>query len=46
MEKLGIKFSSETNFLEKCMDKAGIAILHALSLHPAMKMLTIRKNWQ
>jgi hypothetical protein len=30
----------------KCMDKAGIAILHALSLHPAMKMLTIRKNWQ
>jgi anthranilate phosphoribosyltransferase len=45
MEKLGIKFSSDTNFLEKCLDKAGIAILHAPLFHPAMKNVgPIRKE--
>ncbi|TDD97018.1 anthranilate phosphoribosyltransferase [Flavobacterium cellulosilyticum] len=37
MEKLGVKFSNENDFLEKCIDKAGICILHAPLFHPAMK---------
>ena len=45
MEKLGIKFSNENDFLEKSMDKAGIAILHAPLFHPAMKNVgPIRKE--
>ncbi len=45
MEKLGVKFSNEPTFLEKCMDKAGIAILHAPLFHPAMKNVgPIRKE--
>lgn len=37
MEFLGIKFSNEADFLEKCIDKAGICVLHAPLFHPAMK---------
>lgn len=45
MEKLGVKFSNEANFLEKCVDKAGICILHAPLFHPAMKNVApIRKE--
>jgi len=45
MEKMGIKFSNHTDFLEKCIDKAGICILHAPLFHPAMKNVgPIRKE--
>ncbi|MCM4164109.1 MULTISPECIES: anthranilate phosphoribosyltransferase [unclassified Arenibacter] len=37
MEFLGIKFSNEARFLEKCIDEAGICVLHAPLFHPAMK---------
>ncbi len=37
MEFLGIKFSSDAGFLEKCIDEAGICVLHAPLFHPAMK---------
>lgn len=45
MEKLGIKFSTDQGFLEKCVDEAGICILHAPLFHPAMKNVApIRKE--
>ena len=45
MEKLGVKFSNDAAFIEKCMDQAGIAILHAPLFHPAMKNVgPIRKE--
>jgi anthranilate phosphoribosyltransferase len=45
MEKLGVKFSNDTNFLENCIDQAGICILHAPLFHPAMKNVgPIRKE--
>nr|WP_315201939.1 anthranilate phosphoribosyltransferase [uncultured Flavobacterium sp.] len=45
MEKLGVKFSNDKAFIEKCIDKAGIAILHAPLFHPAMKNVgPIRKE--
>ncbi|MDP2686056.1 MAG: anthranilate phosphoribosyltransferase [Aequorivita sp.] len=37
MEALGIKFSSEKDFLKRCLDEAGICVLHAPLFHPAMK---------
>lgn len=37
MEHLGIKFSSDEDFLKQTIDKAGICILHAPLFHPAMK---------
>ena len=37
MEALGIKFSNEKDFLQRCLDRAGICILHAPLFHPAMK---------
>ncbi len=37
MEFLGIRFSNEADFLRKCMDAAGICVLHAPLFHPAMK---------
>jgi anthranilate phosphoribosyltransferase len=37
MESLGVKFINDNDFLEKCIDKAGICILHAPLFHPAMK---------
>ena len=45
MEKLGVKFSNNADFLEKCIDQAGISILHAPLFHPAMKNVApIRKE--
>jgi anthranilate phosphoribosyltransferase len=45
MEKLGVKFSNDNAFLEQCIDKAGICILHAPLFHPAMKNVgPIRKE--
>jgi anthranilate phosphoribosyltransferase len=37
MEKLGVKFSNDPDFLEKCIEQAGICVLHAPLFHPAMK---------
>lgn len=37
MEALGIAFSSDRDFLKRCLDEAGICILHAPLFHPAMK---------
>ncbi|MGB3774307.1 MAG: anthranilate phosphoribosyltransferase [Leeuwenhoekiella sp.] len=45
MEHLGITFSSEKDFLKRCLDEAGICILHAPLFHPAMKNVApIRKE--
>lgn len=45
MEKMGIKFSNDPSFLEKCIDQAGICVLHAPLFHPAMKHVgPIRKE--
>lgn len=45
MENLGVKFSNDKGFLEKCIDQAGICILHAPLFHPAMKNVApIRKE--
>jgi len=45
MEYLGIKFSNNETFLKKCVDQAGICILHAPLFHPAMKNVApIRKE--
>ncbi|TRX25111.1 anthranilate phosphoribosyltransferase [Flavobacterium franklandianum] len=45
MEKLGVKFSNDNDFLEKCINQAGICILHAPLFHPAMKNVgPIRKE--
>jgi anthranilate phosphoribosyltransferase len=45
MESLGVKFSNDADFLEKCIDQAGICILHAPLFHPAMKNVgPIRKE--
>ena len=37
LEHLGIRFSNEEDFLKRCIDQAGICILHAPLFHPAMK---------
>ena len=45
MEFLGIKFSNDEDFLKKCIDEAGICVLHAPLFHPAMKNVApIRKS--
>ncbi len=45
MENLGVKFSNDKSFLEKCINEAGICILHAPLFHPAMKNVApIRKE--
>jgi len=45
MEYLGIKFSNEKDYLEKCLNEAGICVLHAPLFHPAMKNVApIRKE--
>ena len=45
MEYLGIKFSNDTGFLEKCIAEANICILHAPLFHPAMKNVgPVRKS--
>ncbi|NNL79112.1 MAG: anthranilate phosphoribosyltransferase [Flavobacteriaceae bacterium] len=37
LEHLGIAFKNEQDFLKKCIDEAGICVLHAPLFHPAMK---------
>ena len=37
MEHMGIRFSSDKDFLKRCLDEAGICVLHAPLFHPAMK---------
>ncbi|MBK0369868.1 anthranilate phosphoribosyltransferase [Flavobacterium agrisoli] len=45
MESLGVKFSNDEGFLKKCVEEAGICILHAPLFHPAMKNVgPIRKE--
>lgn len=45
MERMGVKFSNDNDFLQNCMDQAGICILHAPLFHPAMKNVgPIRKE--
>lgn len=47
MEHLGIKFSNDADFLERCIEQAGICVLHAPLFHPAMKHVApIRKALQ
>ncbi len=45
MEYLGIKFTSDVDFLKRSLDEAGICVLHAPLFHPAMKNVApIRKD--
>ena len=45
MEYLGIKFTSDIDFLKRSLDTAGICVLHAPLFHPAMKNVApIRKD--
>jgi anthranilate phosphoribosyltransferase len=37
LEFLEIRFSNEEDFLKRCVDRAGICVLHAPLFHPAMK---------
>jgi anthranilate phosphoribosyltransferase len=37
MEQLGVKFSNNSDYLLRCLDQAGICVLHAPLFHPAMK---------
>ena len=45
LEFLGVKFSNDQGFLRKCLEHAGICVLHAPLFHPAMKNVApIRKE--
>lgn len=45
LEALNIRFSNEADFLKRCVDQAGICILHAPLFHPAMKNVApVRKE--
>ena len=45
LESLGVAFSNDGDFLKKCVDEAGICVLHAPLFHPAMKNVApIRKD--
>jgi anthranilate phosphoribosyltransferase len=45
LEHLGLTFRQEEDFHKKCLDEAGICILHAPLFHPAMKSVApIRKS--
>ena len=45
MEKMGVKFTNDTDFLTKSIEETNIAILHAPLFHPAMKNVgPIRKE--
>ena len=45
LEKIGVQFSNNPHYLKKCVDQAGICILHAPLFHPAMKNVApIRKE--
>jgi anthranilate phosphoribosyltransferase len=37
LENLGIRFSNDQGFIESCIEKSGICVLHAPLFHPAMK---------
>ena len=37
LEHLGIRFSNDKAFLQTCLEKAGVCVLHAPLFHPAMK---------
>ena len=37
MERLGIRFTNDIDFLKKCIDTTNICVLHAPLFHPAMK---------
>ena len=37
MERLGVRFTNDIDFLKKCIDKTNICVLHAPLFHPAMK---------
>ena len=37
LEHLGVKFTSDIDFLKRSLDQAGICVLHAPLFHPAMK---------
>jgi anthranilate phosphoribosyltransferase len=37
LEHLGVKFTSDKDFLKRSLDEAGICVLHAPLFHPAMK---------
>ena len=41
LEALGVKFSNDPDFLKRCVDQAGICILHAPLFHPAMKNVAL-----
>lgn len=45
MEKMGVKFTNDNDFLKKSLETCNIAILHAPLFHPAMKNVgPIRKE--
>lgn len=45
MEYMGIKFTSDIDFLKRALDEASICVLHAPLFHPAMKNVApIRKD--
>jgi anthranilate phosphoribosyltransferase len=45
MEKMGVKFTNDSDFLTKSIEETNIAILHAPLFHPAMKNVgQIRKE--
>ncbi|NRA91883.1 MAG: anthranilate phosphoribosyltransferase [Psychroserpens sp.] len=37
MEALGVKFTNDEDLLKRCIDQAGICVMHAPLFHPAMK---------
>jgi anthranilate phosphoribosyltransferase len=37
MEQLGVKFNNDNDHHKRCLDEAGICVLHAPLFHPAMK---------
>ncbi|EGV43255.1 anthranilate phosphoribosyltransferase [Bizionia argentinensis JUB59] len=37
LEHLGVKFSSDIDFLKTCLEAVGICVMHAPLFHPAMK---------
>lgn len=45
LEALGVEFSNNADYLKRCIEQAGICILHAPLFHPAMKNVApIRKD--
>ena len=45
LQRLAVRFSNDETFLKRCIDQAGICILHAPLFHPAMKNVApVRKD--